>query len=317
MLESPHMLIHSIKTMTQKLARRKRHTSALGHHFDMAMQLAAWGDVDTSLHLLQQCIEKNPNLAALHFYAGEMLCRKGNHDAAIMAYARALTLDPADAYGASIKLYLLAAHPQSTTLPLEYIRRLFDQYAQSFENCLLGNLDYKSPALVADAVKAQGQRWERMLDLGCGTGLSAVPLRTHTGFIEGVDVSAGMLQKAKEKKIYDVLHETEITAFLKSTKNYYDLVLCVDVLIYVGQCLDLFHDIAAVLTPNGLFAFTIQTSKTEEVVLGGDHRYSHNKPYIAQCLEQAGLEIRSCADAVLRQEQGLPVEGMIFVCRKK
>ena len=52
------------------------------------------------------------------------------------------------------------------------------------------------------------------MDLGCGTGLMGPLLRSHVKQLEGVDLSAGMVQKAKERGCYDKLDVDELVACL-------------------------------------------------------------------------------------------------------
>ncbi len=46
-------------------------------------------------------------------------------------------------------------------------------------------------------------RWQRGVDLGCGTGLMGLLLRPLVGYLEGVDLSSGMVDKAHGKGCYD------------------------------------------------------------------------------------------------------------------
>lgn len=61
----------------------------------------------------------------------------------------------------------------------------------------------------------QQQPWARCVDLGCGTGLMGPLLRPHTQQLAGVDLSAGMVQKARERGCYDELAVDELVQFLE------------------------------------------------------------------------------------------------------
>ena len=76
--------------------------------------------------------------------------------------------------------------------PSDYVEALFDRFADRFDQQLVDNLGYDAPALLADRVAAHGQRFARVLDLGCGTGLAGPHLRRFQGRITGVDLSGGM-----------------------------------------------------------------------------------------------------------------------------
>ncbi len=53
----------------------------------------------------------------------------------------------------------------------------------------------------------------KVLDFGCGTGLLGKEIRNYNipCCLEGVDICKGMLDKAKEKKIYDLLYLQDIS----------------------------------------------------------------------------------------------------------
>ena len=97
-----------------------------------------------------------------------------------------------------------------------YVRRLFDQHAPEFDASLLGRLDYRGPAVLLDALKAAGapQRFESVLDLGCGTGLAGVAVRPFCQRLTGMDISPGMIEQARGKAIYDRLEAAELLDFL-------------------------------------------------------------------------------------------------------
>ena len=48
-----------------------------------------------------------------------------------------------------------------------------------------------------------GKLWQRAADLGCGTGLMGPLLRSHVACLEGADLSAAMVERAREKGCYD------------------------------------------------------------------------------------------------------------------
>lgn len=205
----------------------------------------------------------------------------------------------------------------SCDITLDYIERTFDDYAYRFEATLVGALNYSVPASFAKIVKSiKPGPFRRILDLGCGTGLCSVPFANEGSIIEGVDISSNMLNKCSEKGIYDELHRSEIVAFLNETSNRYDLILCGDVLIYIGAATEVFKGVAKVLTPDGLFAFSIQKLDKDGLILGNDRRFWHSGDYIERELDAAGLKIVKCVETHLRMEEGEGVPGLIFMAGK-
>src|SRR3546814_9485717 len=56
----------------------------------------------------------------------------------------------------------------------------------------------------------QPQAQFRILDLGCGTGLSGVPFRSYASRLDGIDLASGMIENAARRGSYDTLTQGEI-----------------------------------------------------------------------------------------------------------
>ena len=90
-------------------------------------------------------------------------------------------------------------------------REMYDRWADVYDRDLTGN-EYQQPVRCAEALSAQlTDKNARILDVGCGTGLSGLALR-EAGFqnIEGCDLSSGMLEKAKALNIYSRLFACDL-----------------------------------------------------------------------------------------------------------
>src|SRR5699024_10724993 len=89
-----------------------------------------------------------------------------------------------------------------------YVRETFDRFAGNFDEQLLQHLHYRAPQVLAEAlgtVLPSPSASLDMLDAGCGTGLCASLLRPHARHLVGVDLSTGMLDKARQRGGYDAL----------------------------------------------------------------------------------------------------------------
>ncbi|MGP6088299.1 class I SAM-dependent DNA methyltransferase [Antarctobacter jejuensis] len=92
----------------------------------------------------------------------------------------------------------------------EETRVLYDDWAATYENSVAAE-GYATPGRCAAALHAVMADTEQpILDFGCGTGLSGLALRL-AGFttIDGVDLSPGMLERAREKGLYRKLTQIE------------------------------------------------------------------------------------------------------------
>jgi len=284
--------------------------------YDMALQMAEWGDFVASADLLRQGIELAPKWPPMHFHLGDALRRIGQDKDAEAAFRHYLSLDPEDKMGATVKLSIMGIVPAPDTMPEGYVRALFDQYAPRFEKSLVENLSYHTPEAIAQAVLKIRGSFDHLLDLGCGTGLGAQQFTGRAKRMTGVDIAPGMIDIARGKNIFDELHVSDFDAFFALRKGPFDLILAADVFVYIGALEYLFVQIAASLRPDGLFAFSVQSLESGTWELGADHRYAQSKSYIEDCAKSAGLDIVSREDTDLRLDAGKPIRGMIFVCRK-
>ena len=118
---------------------------------------------------------------------------------------------------AAYLLRALEGDEELQAAPMAYVARLFDGYADEFDRELVQNLNYRGPAKVYAAVvsalevsaehaenvegREQGRRNAlRIIDLGCGTGLSGIPFRALAKQLIGVDLSSKMLAHARKRR---------------------------------------------------------------------------------------------------------------------
>lgn len=285
---------------------------------DFAAGLAADGDARGAADLMEQALELAPAWAAGWITLGGHREAAGMRAEAALAYRTALALDPADGHGASLKLAALGEAPVPAAAPAAFVRGLFDQYAAGFEAQLVGRLGYRVPDLLLAALSdvcGAERRFRHALDLGCGTGLMGERLRPVADQLSGLDLSPAMLEKARQKGIYDGLREGDLLAL---DGEGCDLVTAADVLNYIGDLSPVFGRVAACLGAGGLFVFSVEAhGGNESFVLAETLRYRHAAPAVEERLQAAGFTVRTAQRAVLRQDRGEAVEGVVFVAERQ
>ena len=205
--------------------------------------------------------------------------------------------------------------------PAGYVRELYDRFSHHFEQRLLGDLDYQVPELLGQLLADRMERtrpFDRVLDLGCGTGLAGERLRPFAVSLEGVDLSPGMLALAKEKQLYDRLVEDEAIHFLQvHADRRWDLIVATDMLIYSGDLSLLFSALAAKLSKNGFFCGTIELAEAADAwALLPNGRYGHSRGYIRALAEANGLSIISLQTINIRKEAGEWIPGLLWFMEK-
>jgi predicted TPR repeat methyltransferase len=285
---------------------------------DYAEMLFADRNPAGAAEVMLGALELAPGWALGWFRLGEFHEAAGDAGPAVEAWRMALRLDPDDHSGAALKLALAGAQRQPDAPPSAFVETLFDQYADRFDGALVGTLGYRVPELLDAAIRqaAPGRRFAHAVDLGCGTGLMGERLRDLCDHLEGHDISAGMLRKARGKDIYDRLVKSDLQTLVLPASGA-DLVTAADVLMYVGALDRTLSMVAQGLERKGLFAFSVEVAdEGGAATLRESRRYAHARTYVEQTLEGAGLAILSLARTTIRMDRGAPVEGLIVVARR-
>lgn len=108
-------------------------------------------------------------------------------------------------------------------------REIYEDWAPTYEQNLQDDYGYVAPELaVAVFARHCPDKDTRILDLGCGTGLVGVEL-SKRGFrhVDGLDVSPGMLDVARSKKIYGDLLVGDMTQPIDLSGQTYDAAIAV------------------------------------------------------------------------------------------
>jgi predicted TPR repeat methyltransferase len=287
--------------------------------FAYAKAAADEGDLSAAAELFEQALERAPNWVAAWFALGEAREKLGDLDAAAQAFRMSLVDDAADAQGAAARLALIGRADAPDGLPQAYVARLFDDYAPRFDKHLTENLGYRAPTLIADALSAlvPGRRFASALDLGCGTGLMGMALRDRVDCLAGVDLSAAMIAKARERGLYDALVVDDALATLgREPPGGFDLIVAADALVYVGDLAPLFAAVGSAMTADGLFAFSIETCAGVGFKLEPTMRFAHSRSYIEAPGSEASLRPLLIRSASTRREAGADAPGLICVLER-
>jgi predicted TPR repeat methyltransferase len=267
--------------------------------------------------------------ACLFGLKGHALSSLARHEEATDAYKEALKLGPEDPY----VRHLVAASgalPGARRAPPEYLRTVFDGYADRFEAHLI-SLGYRMPGLIRTVMMEHpavlaGKAVGPALDLGCGTGLAALAISDMPiGPITGVEISPRMLAQARAKQLYGELCEIDLVRFLAQTDQHWPLVLAADVFCYFGALDEAFAAVHARMEPAGWFIFSVETLVADHdgnVPGNGDWslqrlgRYAHSTDYVIQSALRAGFRIRILRSEPVRFEAGVEVPGLLVVLER-
>ena len=328
-------------------------------HINLAAAAAALGDDAAAETSYRRALELAPASADARNNFANLLQRSGRTLEALDHYEAAIVAAPGHSaahsnYGTALyalhrtgdgplasakALAWAAAHPDNATArhvaaaltgggadaraPDDYVRSAFDMFAPTFE-ATLAKLDYRAPqaldALLARVMPLQAPL-DAILDAGCGTGLAATMLRPRGRRLDGVDLSPAMVERARNRGLYDELRVAELTADLRAHAGAYDLIVAADVLCYFGDLAEAFAACATALKPAGALAFSLERlddagpEETWRVRPSG--RYAHAAEALPRTLHAAGFDVPEIALESTRSESGVPVPGLLVFARKR
>ncbi len=213
----------------------------------------------------------------------------------------------------AVHTYAALSGKKEKASPLAYTRRLYENFAPTYDN-RMKQLDAKALSGLIDLMPDGTYR--SVLDLGCGTGAFGRAFQAAGRHIKGVDFSPEMLAFADKTGAYDALVEGEISAFLQSDTNTYDLIVAVEVLGYVADLPALFGAVANRLAPDGVFAFSVETTERGDALLSFNGRYVYAPAYVASCLRAAGLNAVTTQVSPLRREGTAHAMGQLVIAKK-
>lgn len=276
-------------------------------------------DFASAAEIMAGALELAPHWVAGWQLLGDYRSNAGDEAGAAEAYRQVQRLDTDAIFGANLALAAHGAAAPPVGTDVGYVETLFDEYAGRFDRELVEDLRYTLPPVMGETIAdvLAGSRVARAVDLGCGTGLLGVEIRSLCDRLEGVDLSGKMLAEARRKAIYDRLERAELVAFLTADPGGIGLLTAADVLNYCGALPPILSVASAALAPGGLFAFSLELHAAAGTLLQRRQlRYAHNRDEaIAEC-ETAGFEIVRADRVSTRRERDVPVDGLLLVLRK-
>lgn len=274
------------------------------------------GEFAAALDSYDQALKHQPDYALAHYHRGNALRSLERREEAIAAYRAAL------AHGDNPETiaFALASVGEGETpaaLPNDYVRSLFDQYADHFDQHLTEVLGYQTPAVLDALLRHVAPSSElTTVDLGCGTGLCAPYLRAYSRKLHGVDLSQQMLDKAGERGQYDELTCGDLLTYLDGRDAAFDLAVAADVFVYIGDLAPVFRAVHAALRPGGRFCFSVEAGDGADYILRPSNRYAHTLEYLQRLAAATGFTILATQALDAREENGAPIAAHALVLCK-
>jgi predicted TPR repeat methyltransferase len=296
-------------------------------HANLGVVLQQQGKLAEATASYRRAVEADPNLASAHANLGNMLMMQGAREEAIRSLERASELNPG---GNESHILTALKGGDAERAPDTYVERLFDWYADGFDAHLVKQLQYAVPDKLRDLLlphAGKGEKWD-VLDLGCGTGLAAVAISQLARSQVGVDLSSKMLDKARERNLYERLEHGDLLPMMRGeAAASYDLVIAADVFVYIGKLDELAAEAHRLLRPGTYFAFSVESldaladespagAQGRDYRLNDTGRFAHSAQYLARVCEQSGFTSLCETVTQSRVNDGKGVQGYLVVWKK-
>jgi predicted TPR repeat methyltransferase len=122
-----------------------------------------------------------------------------------------------------------------------------------------------------------------------------------------------MLDKAKEKNIYNNLIKQDILDYLSNEDLNFDYFVSTDVFVYIGDLFDVFRLIKSRNKTEGKLAFSTEHYEGERFCLEKSGRYSHSKKYIESLCKTFGYKLNHFETKALRKEKNQYISGGFYL----
>ncbi len=174
-----------------------------------------------------------------------------------------------------------------------------DGFAESYDSAVQEH-GWNSPQVLFELTRKYLKPEDRLLDLGIGTGLSAIPFVEAGVSVSGVDGSGKMLEQCESKGVTVELKQHDIrSAPIPFENRNFDHVIACGVFHLVGKMDVIFAEVHRLMRPGGAFAFTI-----EPIDLG--------RPSEGTLIDPGVLEISNEKSGVVSYRHGLEmVAGLL------
>jgi predicted TPR repeat methyltransferase len=290
-------------------------------HNNLGNVWKALGEPDKAQACFERALQFKPGNTDTHYNLGVLCSDAGDRDQAARHFQHCLDRDPDDALGAGLLLAQLglAAAPERT--PQAQLLKLYDVRSRFWDQ----ETSYFGHALVAEGLQQHAGRANlEILDIGCGTGLAGALVRPLAGRLDGVDLSPAMLEKARDKGLYDKLDQADFVSFMAGHADSYDAILGAATLIHFGNLHPVFQAAATCLRDGGLFVFTLFANEagTDFAVAANDKLaqsgcYTHSANYVERLAPESGFSVQALKKVIHEHDQkGNHIPGLLVVLRR-
>lgn len=143
----------------------------------------------------------------------------------------------------------------------DQLRMIYDEWSSIYDDELENHHGWRGPELVASVASRRCSKRDRILDVGAGTGLVGHLLHSE-GFeaIEGMDLSEGMLAKARGRGVYRAIHVADLGRPLPFSDSGFAHAVASGVFTFGHAPPESLDELIRVIAAGGVIIFTLPFS---------------------------------------------------------
>lgn len=140
---------------------------------------------------------------------------------------------------------------------IDEIREIYLEFSKTYEKDVQRNMNYTAYHRVPQLVmKHMGASARRILDLGCGTGLSSLLFFKNGYEVTGIDGSREMIERARKLPYRSLLCQN-LEKSLRVKDESFDAAIMVGVVDYLDDPAVVLREVKKKLVDQGVFGFTV------------------------------------------------------------
>lgn len=198
-------------------------------------------------------------------------------------------------------------------MKIQEIRQIYRDFSRSYETDVKRKMHYTAyiavPNLVLNHLSAPPAK---ILDLGCGTGLSSLQFFKAGYQVTGIDGTRVMIERARRLPFQKLISQN-LEKPLRVKEQSFDAAVMIGVLEYINNPVALLTQVRRKLRPAGIFGLTFPQKSSWYTESG---LKSYYKKEIEPVIREVGFRVIECERILGVEEYGRRAYYWIYLLKR-
>jgi predicted TPR repeat methyltransferase len=288
-------------------------------NFDLGIHHMDCGNISDAKMRFMLVIKLKPEIAMAHYHLGRCHMFNLAFDKAKAEFEITLNLDPTITK-AKYRLDLINHQVTDLQIPTEVTREDYNTLSKNYENYMLNQLGYNAYDQLAVAMVEFIKETHKVIDLGCGTGLSGASLveRSTIKSLTGVDLSTKMLEfasllKIENSPVYTQVKELDFNN-LEQLQEKFDVITACMSFGYAGDLDKVFKNLDNISAKEAILGLVVLKSTNDQIEFNYDYAsLSFNEIYLNSIFKKYKWSIKKQEEVAIFSNNTL---GLMFILEK-